>query len=276
MATVDDMADGEHGSITVTLATPGQGANYTLGTNTSITFDVIDATKPVLTFENAPEAGTIENHTFTDSSNNSQTIRAYLAKFPVTATTSVSSLRPITVKYTATETGTNFLDDNKYTGRDYRPVQNNETYNAGEVRTGLIKFTDNSGTLEGTLEIPLVDPNGENSGTISITLQEDSDNYALPTQTADRTRTVAVKDPSFLKFTFRDNPALTIDNSNRETATIYIKDTSATYSIFRNDFESLSKDVNSGKYQVKWYLNNTFVDETMEMGKKLYSHISLW
>ena len=104
VATVDDMADGEHGSITVTLATPGQGANYTLGTNTSITFDVIDATKPVLTFENAPEAGTIENHTFTDSSNNSQTIRAYLAKFPVTATTSVSSLRPITVKYTATET----------------------------------------------------------------------------------------------------------------------------------------------------------------------------
>ena len=47
---VDDGIDGEHGSITVTLANPAQGANYTLGTDTSITFDVIDATKPELTF----------------------------------------------------------------------------------------------------------------------------------------------------------------------------------------------------------------------------------
>ena len=72
----------------------------------------------------------------------------------MTATTSATSLRPMTIKYTATEASTNFLDDNKYTGRDYRPVQNNETYNVGETRTGVINFTNNSGTLEGTLEIP--------------------------------------------------------------------------------------------------------------------------
>ena len=205
--TTSDNADGPHGIITVVLDTPQSGDGYTIGTDPDdrITINVIDAIKPALTFENAPEAGTIENHTFTDSSGNSQTIRAFLAKFPVTATASVTSLRPITVKYTATETSTNFLDDNKYTGRDYRPVQNNETYNVGETRTGIINFTNNSGTLEGTLEIPLVDPHNENSGTISITLQEDEDNYSLPTQNSDRTRTVAVKDPSILIITFKNN-----------------------------------------------------------------------
>ena len=108
-------------------------------------------------------------------------------------------------------------------------MQNNETYSVGETRTGVINFTNNSGTLEGTLEIPLVDPHNENSGTISITLQEDNDNYSLPTQNADRTRTVAVKDPSILIITFKDNTELSIDSS-RENATLYIKDTTATYS----------------------------------------------
>ena len=91
--TTSDNADGPHGIITVVLDTPQSGDGYTIGTDPDdrITINVIDAIKPALTFENAPEAGTIENHTFSDSSGNSQTIRAFLAKFPVTATTSVTS-----------------------------------------------------------------------------------------------------------------------------------------------------------------------------------------
>ena len=47
-----------------------------------------------------------------------------------------------------------------------------------------------------------------------------------------------------------------------------LKTHTATYSPFLNEVRVLKRDTNNGKYQVKWYLDNTFIGEDSTQGGK--------
>ena len=244
IATNDIVGDSAHGSIAIVLDAPGTKDRYTVASdpNNKITITVNDDEKPKITIGDAPLAKDYE----------SESDQRVLAKFPLTA--SFQPYAPLTLRYFLTETGSNFLKT--------------AVSGPNDIRSKEITFTNGTGTLE----IELVDDPNANAGTISIELKEDTINYTLSTQDAEKNATVSVVDPSYISMKFDNNSHLSrvtssIDREHLETATLYIKDLTTTYSNFKTTTRLLGKDVDAARFQVKWFVDNVKIRETQKLSK---------
>ncbi len=208
--------------------------------NNSAVVRIRDSMRPTITIADAAEVNWPET--------------PFHAEFPITATT-----RPhndtIFVYYSATNTTNNF-----YAGTE------------GEMNESEIRFTDDgNGIFKGTLIVGTVDDDTAASGEFSITLSEDA-GYKLSAVTSEKTAAVMVQDPSRLYFTFNythDNNGEG-DFTNRDqvkieggvesrTATMFIKDTTATYDRIGGRMHYLRSDIPKFNFATKWFVNNVEV-----------------
>ena len=193
-----DAFDAAHGRISLVLNPPGPTDLYTLRASPDdrINIVVYDSIKPDLTLD----------------TNASDVIGGVNAEFTIKSDR--QPFAPLEVKYTATESGTNFLAPNGY--------------NPSDTRTGTVTFSGTSPNFTGTLSIPTrIDPNAP-SGTITIELQADDKNYTIDqTDINKRSAKVIVRDPSFIKVLLSTpaNPTV-YDQTSRVIA---ITDQQATY-----------------------------------------------
>ena len=116
---------------------------------------------------------------------------------------------------------------------------------------------------------------------------DDSRNYTLSTTPNEKTRTITVNDPSYLYFEFDDstitspkNTLLTI-SSDKKTATLYMKDTSTTYTNFVGVLYALGQDHTDNKlqFQAKSFLDGTMTSETSKVtgvDQRLNTDYGIW
>ena len=235
-----DGIDGPHSIINVTLDTPGPNDKYTIAAepNDQISIFVNDTTKPLITIGNAPDVD--KDSPFENAEK--------FAYFPVTA--SLQPHVPLMLKYIATPTSNNFL-----------------AASPNNIRTGVVRFSGTSPNFTGTLKVPIIDDPNAASGTILITLQEDTINYTLSNQQDEKTATVSVYDPSYVEINTFQDAQVTIHPvpqgqrlSSSQTATLYIKDPTTNYTV-NNITRVLHYETNKITIQAKWFLNDSVIPE---------------
>ena len=169
----DDNTDAAHGEIKVTLNTPSNDlAGYTIKADPAdhVDITIIDATKPIITIGTADPV-------FHHGNINSN---VYVFRHDLVLVSNIEPHAALNVKYSLTETGTDFL-------RPSNPNNRNFTFTPANPAT-------NPQTYTSTLEIDLEDDVGEASGTYTLTLQEDANNYTLGTG-EEKTKSYTVNDP---------------------------------------------------------------------------------
>ncbi len=234
--------DEVHGEIEVKLETHDIG-NYTISSTPNedhVDITVYDSWKPTITIADAPQiVGSVD------------------AEFPLTA-----SFQPVgntlAIKYTISEDVGNFLSST--------------ITNPTDEQSTTITFSSSAGTLA----IPTKEEDGTvPAGTISITLQEDDINYTISDTVAERTKSVIVIDHSYISVKFRthsnENTQLSIHNSsidreNHEIATLYIRDPMTDYTNLTTITRLRGKDEDDVRFQVKWYENGVFVNQSSKEG----------
>ena len=192
-----DTFDAAHGRISLVLNPPGPTDLYTLRASPDDRINIIvyDSIKPDLTLD----------------TNASDVIGGVNAEFTIKSDR--QPFAPLDIKYTATESGTNFLAPNGY--------------NPSDTRTGTVTFSGTSPNFTGTLSIPTrIDPSAP-SGTITILLQTDDKNYTIQTATNEKSAQVVVRDPSFIKVLLSTPANPTV--YDQDSRVIAITDLQATY-----------------------------------------------
>ena len=252
IATTGNDADGPHGTITVALVATGADDVYDAATtDNSMTITVNDDEKPTITIGDVTNVDVLKK---LDS--------GLTAEFPITA-----SFQPhgnsLDIKYTISENTGGFLSST--------------ITNPTEEKSEPIAFTNSAGTLS----IATNEEGTTNTGTISITLQVDNLNYTLSSTISERTKSVTVKDNSYLSVKFNAHSQLSIityprdqivanpdlDLIHEEVATLFVKDTTTDYTDFGTTLRIRGKDIDDARFQAQWYINNTFEDETDQLGK---------
>ena len=233
------------------MATGADDVYNAATTDNTMTIAVNDDEKPTITIGDVTLTGNAKR---LDS--------GLTAEFPITA-----SFQPhgnsLDIKYTISENTGGFLSST--------------ITNPTEEKSEPITFTNSAGTLS----IATNEEGTANIGTISITLQVDDLNYSLSDTIPERTKSVPVRDNSYLSVKFNDHSQLSIvtysdperaanedlDLIHREVATLYIKDTTTDYTDFGTTLRIRGKDIDDARFQAQWYINNTFEDETDKLGK---------
>ena len=236
-----DEADGE---IEVKLETHDRG-NYTVSATTDedhVDITVYDATKPTITIGTADPVFHHENIV-----NN-----VYEFRHELTLVSDVQPHAALNVKYSLTETGTDFL-------RPSNPNNRNLTFTAANPAT-------DPQTYLGTLPIELREDEGEASGTYTLTIQEDANNYSLGTG-IEKSKPITVNDPSYVELnTYRldDNyTGATLirdpDNNGNMEVAFYITDPSKTHEV-KNTTRVLGHEIiNKLTIGGKWYFNDSTI-----------------
>ena len=193
----DNQMDERNGVILVTLNSPGAQAGYTIGTdpNDRVTINVKDGTVPTITIEDANGISPTQT-----------------AQFQLTANT--QPWQPLAIRYTPSETGSNFLAP--AAGSTGTPTS----------ATPSITFTDTNGSppITGTLLIPTIADNANTSGTISIELLADSNttdpSYMITGNQTSNTKTVQITTTSGVTPRLITIEQTSIDINEGGTATI--------------------------------------------------------
>ena len=237
----DDEIDTPHSIITVTLDTPGPTDKYTIATspNDRISITVVDATLPLITMiGNAPDV--TSDVEFEDG--------VKYALFPLRA--SFQPHAPVLVKYTAINASSNFLV----------PTQNN-------IRTSEVLFSGSSPNFTGDLKVPTKDDPDAASGTISVTLQGDSNNYTLSNLTNQLTASATIHDLSYVEVnSFRDYQVVihpipgSVFTTKSQVATLYIGNQTSNYHV-DNITHVLSHETNLITVQAKWFVGDSTIPE---------------
>ena len=207
-----------------------------------------DANRPTITIADASE---VKPPTSTSRAT------PFRADFPITATTRPHNDR-ILVSYSAMNTTNNFYNQTE-----------------GEVYEQEVQFTDDNGTFKGVLNIGLVDDPDAGTGEIDVTLVTDA-GYNLSATANEKTASVSVTDPSFLYFTFdygsvsvhggpTNRDQVTIDPDDSSNATLFIKDTSATYGVIGGRMNYSRSDLPNFHFATKWFINDVEVGEDPQL-----------
>ena len=241
-------ADKSHGVITVTLDDPASDAGYTVGTNKSITLNVIDDIKPEIII------GTDDPKYVVGSVASS----IYNFRNDIKLVSDTELHAPLTVKINLTETSGNYL-------KTPFPTEKMLTFTRANPPT-------DPETYLSTLELDFVDDADNASGTYTLTLQDDSNNYTLGTG-AEKAKTFTVNDPSYFNInTYRlpssSSPGLLVkdpanefnfDNDAREAA-LYILDPTVDHRV-NNTTWILEHEINMLTVSANWYLNGSTTGE---------------
>ena len=249
--TVDDTFTGS-GEIEVKLKTHDRG-NYTVKTPPAdhVDITVIDADNPTITI-----GSTTDLEPFHESVVNN----VYQFRHELTLVSDTPLNAALNVKYSLTETGTNFL-------RASNPNNKNITFAAANPPT-------DPQTYLGTLPIELVDDVGEARGIYVLTLQEDISNYTLGTG-MERTRSITVNDPSYIlanSYRFnhgytgsntliRDPEGLFSNDNDVKEAFLYIREPSINHEVFTTTRVLEHEMENKITLYANWYFNDSTTAE---------------
>ena len=256
--TVDDSFTG-NGEIEVKLKTHDRG-NYTVKTPPAdhVDITVIDANNPKITIGAA------------DPTFHFKTAVNGILEFrhDLTLVSNIDPTAALNIKYSLTETGTNFLNPSNPNNKDI-------TFTAANPPT-------DPQTYLGTLPIELVDDVGEASGTYTLTLQADRVNYTLGTG-LEKSKSFTVNDPSYIQINsfelkvggsgatlILDPEDLVLPNRHNglEEAFLYVRDSSTNYEV-GNVTRILNHEIRDGggnirnniSVDAKWYLNDSTTAE---------------
>ena len=240
----DDNTDAADGEIKVKLDSPAELAGYTVKADPDdhVDITIIDATKPIITIGTADPVfhhGNINNN-------------VYEFRHDLVLVSNIEPHAALNVKYSLTETGTDFL-------RPSNPNNRNFTFTAANPAT-------NPQTYTSTLAIELKDDVGEASGTYTLTLQEDANNYTLRTG-EEKTKSFTVNDPSYIRTntfgyggsaaTFiRDPENIHSNDHDSQEVFLYITDPTVDFTVTAAVWV-LGTETDKISANLSWYLNDS-------------------